>query len=56
MRVEQTIMLTEPLEAINSGGNFALPKPVSQNYGRAISWATMAALGYGGTRRRALRY
>lgn len=56
MRVEQTIMLTEPLEAINSGGNFALPKPVSQSYGRSISWATMAALGYAGSRRRAIRY
>jgi hypothetical protein len=56
MRVEQSIMLTEPLEAINSGGNYALPKPVSQSYGRSISWATMAALGYAGSRRRAIRY
>lgn len=55
MRVEQSIMLTEPLEAINSGGNFALPKPIAQNYGRTISWATMAALGYMG-QRRAIRY
>lgn len=53
MRVEMSVMLTEPLEALGTGsGNFALPKPVAQNYGRAISWATMAALGYGGSRRR----
>jgi hypothetical protein len=55
MRVEQSIMLTEPLEAINSGGNFALPKPISQGYGRTLALAYGAAM-YALPRRRALRY